>query len=63
MVAEKLAEFFGLQWDTMQRKMKKLGFWCVPERGNFLNTTFLTGVRFFHCFKDVFYAYQSTKLT
>jgi len=23
----------GLRWDTLQRKMKKLGIWFVPERG------------------------------
>jgi len=30
---EELASQLGLRWDTLQRKMKKLGIWCVPERG------------------------------
>ncbi len=30
---EELAAQLGLRWDTLQRKMKKLGIWCVPERG------------------------------
>jgi len=30
---EELAAELGLRWDTLQRKMKKLGIWCIPERG------------------------------
>jgi hypothetical protein len=34
---ETLAIQLGLRWDTLQRKMKRIGIWCVPERGCAVN--------------------------